>query len=166
MTAPLRLAAAVALLCPGAALAETHVVHLVSDYQNMHFYFDPSILTIAPGDTVQWVDDANEEHNIITYPGGYPEGAKPIDSPYLEKKGDSFSYTFTQVGTYQYHCLPHLMMGMKGEIVVGRRSTPAEFHVPSREELMAYRKRLLEWFDESDNMMQVRLSDKPSRGGN
>lgn len=149
----------------GAAIAEVHTVTIVSDYENLRFAFEPAVLTIRSGDTVVWVNDVDEEHNIITYPGGFPEGAGRFQSAYLQKAGDSFSHTFSVAGTYQYHCLPHLLMAMTGEIVVESRSDVEDFHEPSRAEILAYRRQLLEWFDEDDNLMEVRRSDKPGRQG-
>ncbi len=147
------------------AAAETHVVRIVSDYENLHFAFEPPLLVVQPGDTVTWVNDVAEEHNVITYPGGYPEGAESFQSPYLSRADETFSREFQIEGTYQYHCLPHLMMGMKGEIVVGRRTELGEFHQPSRSEIAAYRNQLLEWFDEDDNLLQVRITEKRERRG-
>lgn len=149
-----------ALLCAAAASGgETHVVRIVTDYRTLHFHFEPKVLTIAPGDTVTWVNDANEEHDVVAYPGGYPEGAEGFASPLLSKAGETWSRTFHHPGTYQYHCMPHLMMGMTGEIVVGARSEPGGFHQPSRAELATYRDRLLAWFQEEDNLLRVRLGE-------
>lgn len=157
--APLTLA--VALVCGAAGAGETHVVRMVTDYETLHFRFEPKVLTIAPGDTVTWLNVESEEHNVVTYPGGFPAGAEPFASPMLAKEGETWSRTFERLGTYQYHCMPHLMMGMTGEIVVGRRSAADEFHQPTRVELAAYRDRLLSWFEEDDNLFRVRL-DAPS----
>lgn len=54
-------------------------------------------------------------------------------------------------------------MGMRGEIVVGRRSDLTEFHVPTRDEVKAYQTMLYEWFDEDDNLFRVRIDDKAER---
>lgn len=143
--------------------AETFEVRIISDYQNMRFAFLPEVLEIQSGDTVTWINEVAEEHNVISYPGGFPDGADPFQSPYLQNAGETFSHTFTFAGTYQYHCLPHLLMGMKGEIVVDRRSIAGEFHKPNRDEIMVYRSKLLEWFDEDDNLMEVRMSNKETR---
>ena len=140
---------------------ETHVVRIVTDYETLHFRFEPKVLTIAPGDTVEWINVEREEHNMVVYPGGFPASAEGFASPMLSKAGETWSWTFDVPGTYQYHCMPHLMMGMTGEIVVGRRSDPDEFHQPTREELAANRDRLLGWFVEDDNLFRVRL-DAPA----
>jgi pseudoazurin len=152
-------ALALGLLC-GPALAEDFIVHIVSDYESMRFAFEPHSIIVQPGDSVTWINDADEEHNLISYPGGYPEGAAAFQSPYLKHKGDSFTQEFTQAGSYQYHCMPHLMMGMTGEVVVGQASAASEFHVPNRSEILAYHQKLLQWFDDDENLMHMRISDK------
>lgn len=133
----------------GAASAEgpkTHVVRVISDYDNLRMYFSPKSIAVQPGDTVKWVNDADEEHNVIVYPDGYPAGAKNLSSPFMKKKGESFSYTFTVTGAYQYHCIPHLPMGMHGLVTVGRPSTDAEFNKPTTAEVNAYRMVLERYF--------------------
>lgn len=140
----------VALAALPARAAEQHVVQIISDYDNLRMYFSPKTVTIKPGDTVVWVNQAEEEHNIASYPDGYPKGAKPINSHYLKKKGEKWSYTFKAQGTYEYHCVPHLPMGMRGKVIVGRASADSEFHVPSAAELATYRKRLEEFYDNEE----------------
>ena len=133
----------------GAANAEgpkTHIVKVISDYDNLRMYFSPKTITVQPGDTVKWVNEADEEHNVIVYPDGYPTGAKKLSSPFLKKKGESFSYTFTVKGTYQYHCIPHLPMGMHGLVTVGRPSADGEFNQPSTAEVNEYRMVLERYF--------------------
>ncbi len=140
----------VAVLAPAAAGAAEHVVRIISDYQNVRMYFKPKLLHIQPGDTVVWVNEVAEEHNVITYPDGYPRGAEAIVSPYLKDKDERWSVTLTVPGTYQYHCIPHLPMGMNGSIVVGKPSSEADFHEPSKAEVAAYRDQLLEYFDKDE----------------
>jgi len=152
--------AALTMQPPVVDAAETHTVRIVSDYANLKFYFEPKSIIIQPGDTVVWINEAAEEHNVMTYPGGYPKNAKGFRSPLLEDAEETFSHTFRVLGTYQYHCLPHLLMGMNGQIVVGRHSTAEEFHEPTNAELKAYRDELLTWFDEDDNLFQVRAHEK------
>jgi pseudoazurin len=133
-------------LSPSGQAGQSHVVQLVSDYANGRMYFEPKSLHIEPGDTVTWVNLANEEHNIITFPDGFPQGTEPFESPKLEKQGETWSHTFTVEGTYEYHCLPHLPMGMHGVVIVGRASQNGEFHVPSPAELAHYRREMMQWF--------------------
>lgn len=147
----------------GAVQAAEHVVTIVTDYDNLRFAFEPQTIVIAKGDTVVWRNDVNEEHNVITYPGGFPKGAEGFQSPFLYEAGETYSHTFEVAGTYQYHCLPHLLMGMRAEIVVEERTAIDGFHEPSRDQVLAYRTQLLEWFDEDDNLLQLRVADKPTR---
>ena len=127
-----------------------HIVRVVSDYDNLRMSFKPKTIVIQPGDTVTWVNEAAEDHNIVSYPDGFPKGATPLDSPFLKKKDEKWSYTFTVKGTYEYHCLPHLPMGMHGSVIVSRPSTAAEFHEPSAKEMQQYAKRLREYFDDDE----------------
>ena len=127
--------------------AKDHIVEVVTDAENGTTSFKPKFLRIAKGDTVTWVNKMDDFHNVITYPDGFPEGASGFESPYLEQKGESFSFTFEHAGTYQYHCIPHIMMGMRGVVTVGAPTPPNKFHKPTSEEVVAYRDKLLEFFD-------------------
>jgi len=131
-----------------AAGSHNHVINVMSDEAAGRMYFEPKVLVINPGDTVTWVNRGDEEHDIITFPDGYPEGAEAFQSPLFKHAGEQWSHVFTTAGTYEYHCLPHLPMGMHGMIIVGRPSEQAEFHVPSAAEVAAYRHQMLEWFDD------------------
>ncbi len=135
---------------PSKVIAADHVVRIVSDYENLRMTFDPKFLQIQPGDRVTWINEADEEHNVMTFPDGYPRGAESFQSPIMTAAGEQWSHTFDVQGTYEYHCLPHLPMGMHGLIIVGRTSTNDEFHRPSPEQIAAYRAFLLEWFDDED----------------
>ncbi|MEZ5935133.1 MAG: plastocyanin/azurin family copper-binding protein [Alphaproteobacteria bacterium] len=112
--------------------------------------FVPKYLEIRPGDRVTWVNEADEEHNVITFPDGYPRGAEAFQSPIMTRAGDRFSHQFKIAGTYEYHCIPHLPMGMHGLVIVERVSNHDEFHQPSPAEVKAYRNLMLEWFDEGE----------------
>lgn len=138
------------------AQAAEHLVRIVSDYKNLRMYFSPKTLVVASGDTVTWRNEAKEEHNALTFPDGYPEGAEGFISPDFTEAGQTWSHSFTVEGSYEYHCLPHLPMGMRGVIIVGRPSSEDEYHRPSREEVAAYRDRLLEYFDEDEYQYKVR----------
>lgn len=135
---------------PSAGIAADHIVKIVSDYENLRMVFEPKYLTIEPGDQVTWVNQADEEHNVMTFPDGYPMGATAFQSPIMTKENEEFSHRFEVPGTYEYHCLPHLPMGMHGLIIVGRASEQGESHKPSVAEIKAYRNLMLEWFDEDD----------------
>lgn len=137
----------VTALAPRAAQAEEHIVQIISDLDSMRFTFEPRIVIIKPGDTVTWVNQEAIDHNIVTYPDGFPAGATGFESPYLAEKGERWSHTFTLGGSYEYHCIPHLLMGMHASVIVGQPSKAGEFHRPSATEVARYRDMLLEYFD-------------------
>ncbi len=143
-----------------------HVVKVVSDLDNFRMYFSPKHLEIRPGDTVTWVNEASIDHNVMTYPDGFPAGAEGFESPFLSTAGEIWSHRFTTEGTYEYHCLPHLIMGMHGTVVVGAPSKNSDFHQPSAKEVAAYRDRLLEYFDQEDIEKFSRSSDAGGQGAN
>lgn len=108
------------------AMAKEYTIKEVSDPAgDKPYYFEPSELTIQPGDTVNFVNAQEDQHDVmfVEVPKGVDE---MIMSPMHEKEGDKFSYTFTVPGTYQYHCHPHEALGMKGTLIVGTASKPGE----------------------------------------
>ncbi len=141
--------------------AAEHIVRIISDYEALSFRFELASLVIAPGDTVIWVNDVEEDHNVITYPGGIPKGAKGFSSPMLTQAGQRFSKKFSIEGTYQYHCMPHLPMAMTGEIVVGQPTVAGGFHEPNEGEINAYRSEFLKWFDEDHEQLKIRAEAPP-----
>ena len=108
------------------AMAKEYTIKEVSDPAgNRPYYFEPSELTIEPGDTVTFLNAQEDMHDVMFV--GVPKGVdEMIMSPMHEKEGDKFSYTFTVPGTYQYHCHPHEKLGMKGTLIVGAPSKPGE----------------------------------------
>lgn len=130
--------------------AEDHVVQVITDNENGIVSFKPKFLRINRGDTVTWVNTIDDLHNVITYPDGFPKGSEGFESPYLERAGESWSYTFNTKGTYQYHCIPHVLMGMRGVITVQTPTAPNGFHKPTKDEIIVYRGKLLEFFDSEE----------------
>ncbi len=76
-----------------------------------NFAFNPATLTIKPGSTVTWTNRDGVDHTIVA-DSGSPASFK---SEALAD-GASFSFTFTQPGTYGYYCSIH--PSMKGTIIV------------------------------------------------
>lgn len=143
------------------SLAGEHIVRIISDYENLRMYYDPKLIIINEGDTVTWINEKKEDHNIMSFPDGFPKSASPFKSPDLTAAGEKWSKTFNVSGTYEYHCLPHIPMGMHGTIIVGAPSANDDFHQPTSEELAAYRGMLLEYFDEEEYPYTASL--KPER---
>ncbi len=87
--------------------------------------FDPSPVTIAVGETVEWRNASSVPHTATADPSLaadpanviLPAGAEPFHSGILTA-GARFRHTFTVAGTYRYVCLPHESAGMIGTVVV------------------------------------------------
>ena len=85
-------------------------IHLTAGLQ-----FSPAQVTIAPGTTVRWINDANMLHTITPLNASQP-GAWP--SQQLDNAGQTYEFTFTTAGTFDYRCNPHAGLGMTGTITV------------------------------------------------
>ena len=68
--------------------------------------FKPANITVRKGATVKWTNNDTTVHNIK---------ASAFNCPDLEK-GETFEFTFTTAGTYDYSCGIHPTM--KGKILV------------------------------------------------
>ncbi|MEX1037552.1 MAG: plastocyanin/azurin family copper-binding protein [Acidimicrobiia bacterium] len=64
--------------------------------------YSVNVLRIAPGTTVTWTNEDAMLHTVTAVDGSF-------DSGFLEE-GDTWSYTFEEVGEYEYLCLPHPWM--------------------------------------------------------
>lgn len=106
------------------ALAETYTVKMGAD--NGMLVFQPSELTIKPGDTVEWVINKVPPHNVVFDDKNIPTQDKSLakslsHQQMLMTPGDNFSTTFAAdapAGTYTYFCAPHRSAGMVGKIIV------------------------------------------------
>ena len=94
------------------------------------FFFQPTGLSIEPGDTVQF--SAVTPHHTVTayhpafgYAQRVPDGAPPFSSPVLTA-GGYWLYTFEEEGVYDFHCAPHEVYGHVGRIVVGEDTSGFE----------------------------------------
>ncbi len=74
-----------------------------------NYKFDPETLTVPVGTTVTWTNKDEIPHTVASTDKSFK------DSPGLDT-GDSYSYKFTQAGTYSYYCTLHPFM--KGKVVV------------------------------------------------
>lgn len=75
------------------ASSATHVVVI----KQMHF--EPHAVSVKVGDTVQWENEDIFTHTITANDGSFDSG--PI------APGQSWTRTFTVLGTFGYHCRPH-----------------------------------------------------------
>ena len=70
------------------------------------FDYEPSEITAHVNDTVVWTNMDSVTHTVT---------ANAFDSGDLDE-GETFSYTFTETGTYDYVCIYH--PGMRGTVLV------------------------------------------------
>ena len=94
--------------------------------------FQPDRLEVAPGATIEWVNDADVAHTVTAYEDRIPDDASYFASGGFESEraarndvaaglldpGDTYLHTFEEPGTYAYYCIPHESSGMTAEIVV------------------------------------------------
>ena len=121
---PAMLLAAFALTTAHAANAKEYTIKMVTHEDKGAYAFEPNEITIQSGDTVTWVNAQDDMHNVMSE--SLPKGVKAFESPMLEKKGQKWSYTFKQSGTYAFHCHPHAGAGMRGTVIVDQPSKPEE----------------------------------------
>jgi len=74
-----------------------------------NFTFTPPTVTVKAGTTVTWTNKDDIPHGIAATNNTFPR-SKALDTD------DSYSFTFTTPGTYQYFCYVH--PHMTGTIVV------------------------------------------------
>ncbi|WP_425838746.1 cupredoxin domain-containing protein [Streptomyces fractus] len=89
---------------PAAAAAPDHTMKIAD------MKFAQSKMTVKVGETVEWVNEDTAPHTVTS-----TKGPAKFDSGTMEK-GDSWSYTFTKPGTYEYYCAVH--PDMVGSITV------------------------------------------------
>ncbi|MFP8956914.1 plastocyanin/azurin family copper-binding protein [Natrialbaceae archaeon A-CW3] len=79
-----------------------------------------SPLEIPPGTLVQfvWITD---NHNIVV--DDQPDEADWDGYDPIEDTGFEYEYTFETEGQYDFHCTPHIALGMVGTIVVDPEAT-------------------------------------------
>ena len=76
--------------------------HDISITDNMQF--DPEELTISVGDTVTWTNNDGMSHTATS-----TDGPESFDSGNIGS-GNTWSFTFTEAGTYEYKCDYHSSM--------------------------------------------------------
>jgi plastocyanin len=87
--------------------------------------FQPRLITIKVGQSIEWENVGNEVHHATSDPSlaikpvevTNPPGAEPFDSGFL-RPGETFTHTFSISGEYRYACVVHEAKGMIGTIVV------------------------------------------------
>ncbi|MDN3023026.1 cupredoxin family copper-binding protein [Streptomyces sp. S.PB5] len=106
-----------------AAAAPDHQVDIMNNK-----FGDGKQLVVEVGQTVRWTNHDSVPHTVTT-----TKGPKKFDSGTLDQ-GDSWSYTFTAAGTYEYYCAVHPDMVASVKVVEpsdGGGTTPAPTATPT-----------------------------------
>ena len=108
----------------------THTVNMVGDDKG--YRFEPANITVKQGDGIKFVMVSGGPHNVAFDPANIPDDVEPqlsanmpeqmspLTGKLLVNPNETYTISFANVkaGTYDYHCTPHLAMGMKGQIKV------------------------------------------------
>lgn len=109
---------------PAASPAATVTVKMTAQLR-----FDPPQTTVKVGDAVTWVNDSPLPHTATGDPDQnpvnkshpeyvqLPRDAAPWGSKLLSQ-GERYTHTFAVAGKYAYICVPHVLSGMRGAILV------------------------------------------------
>ena len=94
------------------------------------FTFDPDPVNISVGDTVRWTWGSSG-HSVTSGPpcAADSQYCSPddmnCDSFILNNQGFVYTHTFSQAGTYSYHCSVHCVLGMTGTVNVSGGCAPS-----------------------------------------
>ncbi len=122
-------AAAPAMSAPTATGA-THDVDMVMDGTQPKFV--PATLTVKSGDVIRFHNKSGGPHSVNFWADSIPANAKSaiavtpvgsgesLDSETIMEQDAIVTVTLNNapVGSYKFYCMPHLALGMKGEITV------------------------------------------------
>ena len=112
------------------ATGTTHEVKMIGDASG--YKFEPANLTVKAGDAVKFIMVTGGPHNVnflnvadakvAAQLDANMQGAKmgPLNGPMLMQPNKAYTVSFANVpaGTYDFQCLPHSAMNMKGAITV------------------------------------------------
>jgi len=114
------------------ATGKTIDVKMVGDEKG--YRFEPANITVKAGDAIKFTNVSGGPHNVGFDPAKVPAAAQaqlsanmpgdhsmgPLESPLLLQPNETYTISFAKIppGTYDFHCTPHLALGMKGVITV------------------------------------------------
>ncbi|OGE18625.1 hypothetical protein A3J19_04025 [Candidatus Daviesbacteria bacterium RIFCSPLOWO2_02_FULL_41_8] len=77
--------------------ASTAVISITGDG------FTPSVITIAKGQQVVWVNKDSQAHQVTSFPKTAANALSGLTDSDVLDPNDSFSFTFENTGTFTYH---------------------------------------------------------------
>lgn len=105
--------AAAPLLLPASAAAQAGGAEVQGTAENK---FEPPSLEVKVGTKVTWTLTAG--HSVTGGKDGVPDAGSPIGDSGIGVP--SYEVTFDKEGKFPYYCVPHVGLGMTGEIVVSK----------------------------------------------
>ena len=78
-------------------------------------YFVPPVLNTSKGATVTWTNEDSALHTVVSRAQAAGSSFPEFDSEYIGPN-DTFKYTFSTAGTFDYYCVLHPFM--KGKVIV------------------------------------------------
>jgi plastocyanin len=73
-----------------------------------NFAFQPATIRVKVGTTVTWTQQDSIPHTVTSRTGLFDSGSLSL--------GETFEYTFDELGTYEYYCTIH--PSMTGRVIV------------------------------------------------
>lgn len=125
-------AAAPAAAAPAAPATTGTTYDVRMEFDGKVYHYIPNTLTIKAGDVVNFHNVSGGPHNVGFWADSIPAGAaavlgaampnqmQPLVGSMLVDQDAVYTINFTgaPAGTYQFYCLPHLAMGMRGTLTV------------------------------------------------
>jgi plastocyanin len=114
------------------ATGKTIEVKMLGDEKG--YRFDPANITVKEGDAIKFTNVSGGPHSVGFDPAKVPPAAQPqlganmpgdhsmgaLEGPMLLQPNETYVISFAKIpaGSYDFHCTPHLALGMKGVITV------------------------------------------------
>ena len=132
MAAPAAGAPAAGAAAAAPATGKTIDVKMVGDEKG--YRFEPATITVKAGDAIKFTNVSGGPHNVGFDPAKIPPAVQPqlganmpgdhsmgaLESPMMLQPNETYVISFAKIpaGSYDFHCTPHLALGMKGVITV------------------------------------------------
>jgi manganese oxidase len=125
-TGLLLLGAVVASGCARAATGEvaSRTIEVTMKENGTEMIFEPARIEVRRGDVVRFTQKGVVPHNVQFVRNSAPDGVdigEYWSGPFLSQGGESYEVVVDERfadGTYDFNCMPHIAMGMTGEMVV------------------------------------------------
>jgi len=118
-----------------ASKAQGTVIRVRMTQTGARYQFEPANFTVKQGDIVEFVNISGGPHNVEFNKAKIPAGAEAVlnanmtarlgsvQGPMMMQPNQTYRVSFANapLGTYDYDCLPHRAMNMKGVITVQAR---------------------------------------------